>query len=79
MHVGWVVLVVLYTVCMCLYIFTDVCLCGYYVCMYTFTCRHSIEHLWSSLSEQNPNLLSDFEEFVAEVASEVQVAQRALE
>ena len=50
-----------------------------HVCMYTFTCRHSIEHLWSSLSEQNPNLLSDFEEFVAEVASEVQVAQRALE
>ncbi len=41
--------------------------------------RHSIEHLWANLSEQNPDLLNDFEEFVAEVACEVQVAQRALE
>ncbi len=38
-----------------------------------------MEHLWKSLREANPELLSDFEEFVAEVASEVEGAQRALE
>lgn len=42
-------------------------------------CRHSMEQLWRSLKEANPELLSDFEEFVAEVASEVEGAQRALE
>ncbi len=49
------------------------------VCTMRSSHRHSIEHLWASLSEQNPDLLNDFEEFVAEVAGEVQVAQRALE
>lgn len=41
--------------------------------------RHSMEQLWRSLKEANPELLTDFEEFVTEVASEVEGAQRALE
>ena len=40
--------------------------------------RHSIENLWRNLSDTNPELVSDFEEFVAEIASEVEGAQRAL-
>ena len=41
--------------------------------------RHSIVTLWRSLSDTNPELLVDFEEFVGEVAEEVEHAQRALE
>ena len=41
--------------------------------------RHSIEALWRSLNDSNPELLVDFEDFVAEIAGEVQGAQRALE
>ena len=42
-------------------------------------CRHSIETLWKSLRDANPELLVDFEDFVSEIAEEVQGAQRALE
>ena len=42
-------------------------------------CRHSIATLWRGLSDTNPELLMDFEEFVGEVAEEVEHAQRALE
>ena len=42
-------------------------------------CRHSIETLWKNLRETNPELLVDFEDFVSEIAEEVQGAQRALE
>ena len=38
-----------------------------------------MEHMWDALHEANPELLGDFEEFVSEVASEVEGAQRALE
>lgn len=38
-----------------------------------------MEQLWRSLKEANPELLTDFEEFVTEVSSEVEGAQRALE
>ena len=38
-----------------------------------------MEHLWRALKEANPELLTDFEEFVSEVTSEVEGAQRALE
>ena len=41
--------------------------------------RNSIEQLWKSLRDTNPELLVDFEEFVSEIAEEVQGAQRALE
>lgn len=41
--------------------------------------RHSIVTLWRSLAGTNPELLVDFEEFVGEVAEEVEHAQRALE
>ena len=52
---------------------TDICVC------HCTVCRNSMEHLWQSLKEANPELLTDFEDFVAEVASEVEGAQRALE
>lgn len=51
----------------------DICVC------HCTVCRNSMEHLWQSLKEANPELLTDFEDFVAEVASEVEGAQRALE
>ena len=38
-----------------------------------------MEQLWRSLKEANPEILTDFEEFVTEVASEVEGAQKALE
>ncbi len=38
-----------------------------------------MEHMWVALHEANPELLGDFEDFVSEVASEVEGAQRALE
>lgn len=38
-----------------------------------------MENLWEALQDANPELLGDFEDFVAEVASEVEGAQRALE
>ncbi|CAI8027525.1 hypothetical protein GBAR_LOCUS15735 [Geodia barretti] len=41
--------------------------------------KHSIVTLWRSLAGTNPELLVDFEEFVGEVAEEVEHAQRALE
>ena len=47
--------------------------------LFIFAHRHSMEQLWRSLKQANPELLTDFEEFVAEVASEVEGAQRALE
>ena len=40
--------------------------------------RQSIEALWYSLADTNPELMGDFEEFVGEIANEVEVAQRAL-
>ena len=48
------------------------------VCVSIFS-RHSIETLWKNLRETNPELLVDFEDFVSEIAEEVQGAQRALE
>ena len=44
-----------------------------------FLNRHSIESLWKNLRDTNPELLVDFEDFVSEIAEEVQGAQRALE
>ncbi len=41
--------------------------------------RQSIESLWKSLAVSNPELLGDFEDFVAEISNEVEGAQRALE
>jgi len=38
-----------------------------------------MEHMWEALYEANPELLGDFEDFVSEVTSEVEGAQRALE
>ena len=56
------------------------CRACYQIIMLTnFSIRQSIESLWQSLSQSNPELLGDFEDFVAEVADEVHVAQRALE
>ena len=49
------------------------------LCVHVFVLRNSMEHMWVALHEANPDLLGDFEEFVAEVASEVEGAQRALE
>jgi hypothetical protein len=41
--------------------------------------RHSIASLWRNLADTNPELLADLEDFVGEVAHEVEGAQRALE
>ena len=38
-----------------------------------------MENLWETLQDAHPELLGDFEDFVSEVASEVEGAQRALE
>ena len=40
--------------------------------------RQSIEELWKSLNDSNPDLIPDFEEFIDEMTDEVQTAQQAL-
>lgn len=40
--------------------------------------RLSIQDLWKALNDSNPDAVSDFEDFIGEMASEVQTAQNAL-
>jgi hypothetical protein len=40
--------------------------------------QENIEQLWCNLSNQNPDLIGDFEEFISELSAEVGSAQRAL-
>ncbi len=41
--------------------------------------RLSIQELWKSLNDSNPEAVSDFEDFIGEMASEVSTAQNALQ
>ena len=40
--------------------------------------RKSIEQLWRSLKLSNPELVGDFEEFISDMSTEVESAQKAL-
>ena len=40
--------------------------------------RESIEQLWVRLNDSNPELVSDFEEFICDMSTEVDSAQKAL-
>ena len=57
---------------------SDIISCCSFNITSVYVYRSSIENLWTNLNESNPDLLPDFEEFVSELASEIQTAQRAL-
>ena len=46
--------------------------------MVTDCFRLSIQDMWKSLCDTNPEAIGDFEQFIGEMSSEVQMAQSAL-
>ncbi len=48
------------------------------VAMVTAHFRLSIQDMWKSLRDTNPEAIGDFEQFIGEMSSEVQTAQNAL-